>query len=234
MIYHGLLLFLNMLWKHYFYFSRGEKRAIIILLFLLLIIGGAYIYVRTRPVQIGQQDTAHQQEFDKFVSQLKEKETKEQLKPSKKNYSSTTKTRYPYQPKLKEGETVELNSADTSALKQIPGIGSGYANRIVKYRDILGGYHTMTQLKEVWGMDDYLYAKITPYLNLTQKHIRLKVNHADFKELNKHPYLNYKQAQVIVDIRERKGNIESIERLSLLEEFNEMDIARLKPYLSFD
>lgn len=221
--------------KHHFYFSRGEKQAIIILFILIVITGGTYIYIRSIPTPGDKIENFRQQEFNQFITQLKEKETQQTTQQRKKKDNASYKTvSYPYQTKLKEGEQIELNSADTSVLKQIPGIGSGYANRIVKYRNLLGGYALVTQLKEVWGMDDYLYDKIIPYIYLAEKQERIKVNRSDFKQLNKHPYISYKQAQIIIDIRERKGNIESIEQLSLLEEFTGADITRLRAYLSFD
>lgn len=83
-------------------------------------------------------------------------------------------------------------------------------------------------------MDDILYSKIIPYITLEPIVTKLKVNTVDFKTLNQHPYIGYKQAQVIINIRERKGNIESINRLALLDEFKPSDIKRLTPYLSFD
>jgi len=135
---------------------------------------------------------------------------------------------------LKPGETIELNSADTTDLKKIPKIGSGFAGRIVKYRESLGGYFYIDQLKEVWGMDDYLYADIRPYITLEPGIKKLKINSASFEQLNKHPYISYKQAQVIIDLRERKGNLNSLSRLSLLDEFTQKDIERLRLYLSFD
>lgn len=221
-----------MRWKHYFYFTRGEKQAIIILFLLIIIVGGTYIYIEAG-TQSTKQEIPSNKEFEQFISELKDKEEKEAVQ-YKKEYNEKPNQRYPYQPKLKAGEKIELNSADTSNLKLIPKIGSGYANRIVKYRNLLGGYISLEQLKEVWGLDDYLYADIIPYIELTEKHQRIRINHVDFKQLNKHPYIDYKQAQIIMDIRERKGEIESIERLALLEEFDEKDIVRLRPYLSFD
>ncbi|MDU1891190.1 MAG: helix-hairpin-helix domain-containing protein [Dysgonomonas sp.] len=89
-------------------------------------------------------------------------------------------------------------------------------------------------MREVWGVDEGLYAKITPYILVDKKVKRLKINTAGFKELNKHPYISYEQTKIIVDIRERKGKIESINRLSLLNEFTDQDLERLTPYLSFD
>lgn len=232
----AFVIFAPMRWKDYFYFSNGERRAIITLLILIVIVGGAYIYTQIhKPSDFIAEQDFRQAEFDEFLANIKEKE--KEVKKENSNKDTNKEYHYtPYikQPKLKEGETIELNTADTTALKMIPGIGTGYANRIVKYRNLLGGFTSINQLKEVWGMDDYLYEKITPYIVLQNRHKKINVNNTGFEELKKHPYINYKQAKIIVDIRERKGNIESIDRLALLEEFSEKDIKRLTPYLSFD
>ncbi len=221
-----------MSWKDYFYFQRRDKTAIILLLLLIVVSGG--IYIITEQFTYTNQDeetSALKKEFS--VSQKhNQEEVPEDLKNT--NYIENKKSKYKSLEKLKAGETIELNSADTSQLKKLKGIGSSYANRIVKYRKLLGGYASINQLKEVWGMDDELYKQIAPYLTIKPEAIQIKVNSASFKELNKHPYINYQQAKVIIDIRERKGQIESLERLQLLDEFNENDIKRLKPYISFD
>lgn len=216
-------------WKDYLYFQKRDRVAIILLLVLITLTGGIYIF--TRPQQ---------------------KANKEEAEPSSVRVTTNTNTPYsntiptfskqnkdkasdyPYQKKLETGGTVELNTADTTSLKKIPGIGTGFAKRIVKYRNLLGGFADITQLKEVWGLDNELYDKITPYIVLVPQIEKIKVNSADFNELNRHPYIDYRQARVIADIRERKGRIESLKRLRLLEEFTDDDIKRLTPYLSFD
>lgn len=210
-------------WKDFFYFQKRDRNAIITLLVLIVIAGCAYIF--TKPTS------------NKSTQKEKEINLKEQiLSQSESGKSNTDKqpVYYSYQKKLNKGETIELNSADTTELKKIPGIGTSYANRIVKYRNILGGYAQISQLKEVWGLDEDLYNKIKPYLVIKSNTTKLKINSASFKELNKHPYIDYNQTKIIVDIRERKGRIESIDRLALLDEFTEQDINRLTPYLSFD
>ncbi len=220
-----------MSWKDFMYFQKRDRIAIILLLILIVISGGVYIATRQTPRESGEETPSKtEKEFETFLSNLQEREEEK-----KATASPTLPTyRYSYQKKLKSGETIELNKADTTALKMIPKIGSGFASRIVKYRESLGGYINLAQLKEVWGMDDYLYNDISPYITLEPDNKRIRINSADFQELNKHPYISYKQAQVIVDIRERKGNITSINRLSLLDEFTESDLNRIKPYLSFD
>lgn len=204
-------------WKDYLYFTKGEKRAIIILLLVICVLGVAYFLTKPPKKLIAEQTPELIAEFEEFRSSLQE-----------------IPTVNPYTPKLTTGETIELNSADTTILKKIPGIGSSYASRIVKYRASLGGFSSKNQLKEVWGMTSELYEGITPYITLERKIKRIRINSLSLDELRKHPYINYKQAKVIVDIRTRKGNIKSINRLALLDEFTEKDIKRLSPYLSFE
>ncbi|MDR2949584.1 MAG: helix-hairpin-helix domain-containing protein [Prevotella sp.] len=223
-------------WKDYLYIQRGDRIAIILLLILIVIAGG--VYILTSPDKNQRQDIPVDKEFETFLINLKEKDTLETTPYEGRIYKDETNNynypRYTPQEKLKEGETIELNSSDTTELKKIPGIGSGFANRIVKYNNLLGGYSNLDQIKEVWGMDDYLYDKILPYLTIVPKTKKIRVNSATFEELNKHPYISYKQAKIIEDIRDRKGNIESMNRLSLLDEFTDNDIRRLTPYISFE
>lgn len=219
-------------WKNFLYFEKKDRIAIIILLILIVISG--FIYFLT-------EDILHKEAIDLKTSNEAFEAFQADLQDApidndKKNEFPLVNTRnmeYPYIKKLEVGETIELNTADTTTLKRIPGIGTAYANRIVKYRNLLGGFYEIKQLKEVWGLDDDLYKKILPYITITPKTQKINLNSIEFEELRKHPYINYKQAKVIIDIRTRKGNIESLERLSLLEEFSEADLKRLSKYLSF-
>lgn len=146
---------------------------------------------------------------------------------------SSFRAAYPAIEKLSEGETISLNETDTTEWKKIPGIGSAYASRIVKYRDLLGGFVGTEQLLEVYGIDQELFSRIAVYIEPDGNFRRLQVNRSDFKELLRHPYLNYKQVQAIMSIRRRKGDITSIRELSILDEFTREDIHRLEPYLEF-
>ncbi|MFT3993380.1 MAG: helix-hairpin-helix domain-containing protein [Dysgonomonas sp.] len=219
-------------WKDYLYFQKGDKIAILLLIILIVLTGGILLIMKG--IQSGQPIVYLDKidDFERFQEQLVDRETADQetVRMSKAaNYHL-----YPYQEKLKKGETIELNKADTSSLKKIPGIGIGYANRIVKYRNLLGGYVSLSQLKEVYGLDDDLYEKITPYITIGGGVRKIEINTISFDDLKRHPYINYKQASIIVDLRERKGKIDSFDRLALLDEFSDHDIERLKYYLSFD
>lgn len=139
---------------------------------------------------------------------------------------------YEKQPKLSEGITLPLNTSDTTALKQLPGIGSYYAQKIVKYRERLGGFVNTTQLADVEGLPAGLSRWFTVESNPQVK--QLRINHATFKELVRHPYLSYEQTKVIVNHVRQYGPIHSWRDLRLYKEFSEKDFERLTPYIRFD
>lgn len=133
--------------------------------------------------------------------------------------------------KYPEGTLVDVNSADTTELKKIPGIGSGIAKAIVAYRSRLGGFYSLEQLTEI----EYITPSLVKWFKLEGPVFRpLKVNEAGLEALRAHPYLNFYQAKVIVEHRRKKGQLKSLSQLSLYEEFTEKDLERLSAYLKFD
>lgn len=136
--------------------------------------------------------------------------------------------RYPV--KLKAGEHIDLNAADTALLKRVPGIGSYYARRIVAYRERLGGFFSTDQLFEIEGFPegaaDYLVCR-------TGVARRLNVNKLSLAQLRQHPYFSFYQAKAIVDYRRLKGPLHSLDELSLLPDFPPEVIARLQHYVEF-
>ena len=145
--------------------------------------------------------------------------------------------KYTKQEKLKDSEYIFLNETDTAQWKKVPGIGSAYAARIVKYNKLLGGFTSITQLREVYGIDDELFDNISLYVmeedNIINKCKKLEVNKLEFKEIVAHPYIDYEQTKAIVNLRRRIGNISSINELAMLDEFTPEDIKRISHYLQF-
>lgn len=133
--------------------------------------------------------------------------------------------------KFAEGVTLPANTADTTALKHIPGIGSYYARKIVDYRERLGGFVSTSQIGEI----EDLPAGITRWfvLDKTDKPRQLRINHATFKQLVRHPYLSYEQTKIIVTHIRQYGAIRSWRDLQLYKEFTQNDFKRLAPYISF-
>lgn len=133
--------------------------------------------------------------------------------------------------KYPEGTLVDANTADTTELKKIPGIGSGIARAIVGYRNRLGGFYTLEQLQEI----KYITPELLRWFKLENDSVRpLDINRAGLDQLRAHPYLNFYQAKVIVEHRRKRGKITSLSQLSLYEEFTEKDLHRIAAYLRFD
>ena len=135
-----------------------------------------------------------------------------------------------YQPKIKRGEHVVLNTADTTALKTVPGIGPYFARKVVEYGERLGGYVSVDQLDEI---EDFpLDAK--DYLTIVNPSPRrLNVNKLSLNDLKRHPYINFFQARAITDYRRLHGPLKSLDDLRLSKDFPQEAIDRLKPYVEF-
>lgn len=110
---------------------------------------------------------------------------------------------------------VDLNTSDTTILKQLPGIGSTFAKWIVEYRTKLGGYCESEQLLEVYKMDTARYNGFKDFVKTDSTFVpnKLKINSDAFKILLKHPYLEYDDVKKIVNHREQKGLITSWQQL---------------------
>ena len=136
--------------------------------------------------------------------------------------------RYPV--KLRPGQYVTLDDADTASLRKVPGIGRYYASRIVRYRNDLGGYVSVAQLSEIEGIPEAALS----YFRVTGGAVRkLNLNRLTLNELKHHPYINFYQARRIIDYRRLKGPLHSIDDLRLLKDFTQRDIERLRPYVEF-
>lgn len=136
--------------------------------------------------------------------------------------------RYPV--KIKLGEHVGLNTADTTLLKKVPGIGSGYARAIVSYRTRLGGFFSVDQLLEI---DGFPKSSLAYFVVGNEALSKINVNKTTLNQLRRHPYINYFQAKAIVDYRRLHGNLKSLDDLCLNRDFTPDAIRRLKPYVVF-
>jgi len=128
---------------------------------------------------------------------------------------------------------MELNSADSSELIKIFGIGPVFSSRIVKFRSILGGFYDKHQLTEVYGLDSAKYEQIKNHFTLdTSKIKKINLNTASFKELLAHPYLDYYLVKEITDYRETHGPFSKLEELKKIPLIYDDLYIKLSPYLS--
>jgi competence protein ComEA len=130
---------------------------------------------------------------------------------------------------------VELNSADTTELMKLKGIGGSFAKRIVKYRELLGGYTSKAQVLEVYGMDTVRFNPIAAQLVVdTLVRVRININTAEAKELMRHPYIDKNQAVAIVNYRQQHGAFRNISELRKIHLIKVDDLQRLLPYLKVE
>ena len=135
-----------------------------------------------------------------------------------------------YQVKLKTGEHIVLNTADTTQLKMVPGIGSYFAKKVVQYGQRLGGYVSVDQLDEIENFP--LDAKDYLVIENAQPH-QLNVNTLSLNDLKKHPYINFYMARAITNYRRLHGPLKSLQDLRLSKDFPPEVIARLTPYVEY-
>lgn len=129
---------------------------------------------------------------------------------------------------------VELNSADTTTLQLLHGIGPTYASRIVRYRERLGGFTDKEQLLEVYGFTPELLSHIAPYVTVDTLNInKIDINSIPLKQLIKHPYIEYYQARDIVNLRNRGVRFENAEDLKTVPSMADSTLKRLLPYIKF-
>lgn len=131
--------------------------------------------------------------------------------------------------------TLDLNTADTTSLMQIKGIGRGYARAIVRFRAQAGGYVNKEQLRELPHMTQEKFESIEPFFTINSTLVRkINVNIASVDRLKGHPYLNFYQAKALYEYRRKKGKIKNIDELKHLEEFDTETITKIQPYLQFE
>ena len=131
--------------------------------------------------------------------------------------------------KLRYGETVDINSADTAMLKRIPGIGDYYAMRIVELRK---RKQVFSSPEELLAIRNFPETALT-YMTASQDFPAIYINCWSQKQLASHPLLNYTQARDIISLRRLSGPITSATDLAALPSFSPALIEKITPLLRF-
>ena len=168
------------------------------------------------------------------------KENSEERKPLKwrenNGFSSRKDTDYVKKPSKYDAKPLDLNQADSLALQGIPGIGSKTAKRIVNFRNSLGFYHSVGQLNEVWGLSATNFQRMEPFLFVSEDLESLPhilINEWDVNRLKKHPYIDYKLANKIVNYRDQHGPYGKLDDLQKLYGVKPGAWEKLDPYIRY-
>ncbi|MBR2006866.1 MAG: helix-hairpin-helix domain-containing protein [Alistipes sp.] len=129
---------------------------------------------------------------------------------------------------------VEINSANMEALVAVNGIGEKSASEIIKYRELLGGYHSVEQLAELNCVTEENFAKFLSQICCDSCKIKkIDINFAGPKELERHPYVSARTLRRIIKQRQLKGGWSRIEEMTEQNILSEEEAKRLAPYLRF-
>lgn len=130
----------------------------------------------------------------------------------------------------------DINRADTTQLKQVYGIGSAYAKRIVAFRDALGGFYRPQQLAEVYGLKPPALDSLLLYAKIKDMHAlrRLAINKMEASDLSMHPYISKKQAMLIIAFRKQHGNYLKASDLLQISVFDSSFVEKISPYIQFE
>ena len=130
---------------------------------------------------------------------------------------------------------IDLNKADTIEFQKLHGIGPAFARRLVSFREALGGYHQIDQVKDLYGMSDSLFYQIRSFLHVSDT-VTLKtisINIATYQQLNSHPYINSELTKEILSAKSKYGKFKRLEDLNRLTLIDSMTKIKLGPYLKF-
>ncbi|MCF2736999.1 helix-hairpin-helix domain-containing protein [Bacteroides caecigallinarum] len=239
------------MWNDWFFYSRGQRRAIIFLLLVLILlicilasenIGNNRTEIAIEPLKIADSlyvridnDKRNRYNYRRYkdkepVYKKNKKQSSDFSYEHKKEEKKEIK-KYPKQEKFNAGIIIDVNTADTSILKKIPGVGSVISRNIVNYRNRLGGFYNTAQLLEVQYVDSTLLKWFEVKSDVFRK---IRINKAGLDELRSHPYMDFYKARAIIDFRRKRGFIDGMSQISMFEEFSEEDIDKLSHYFSFE
>lgn len=130
-------------------------------------------------------------------------------------------------------ERIELNRADTATLVKLSGIGPVFATRIIKYRDLLGGFYSKSQLLEVYNFPVEIFPDIEKQISTDTLLIKMmRINFAEYEELLRHPYLNKEQVQAILAYREKNGAFGNVGQIQQVPLIDNRTFTRIRPYIT--
>lgn len=128
---------------------------------------------------------------------------------------------------------IDLNDADSLELQYLPGIGPVFASRIVRFRELLGGFHHVTQLLDVYGFDSVRFAALEKLVYVdTTKVQKIPLNTADYQRFRDHPFISHKLANAIVQYRKQHGPYRSVGDLLRIAIMEDQIFCKIAPYLT--
>lgn len=205
--------------RNWFGYSRRERRSTFILLNMIIIVIGIRYFFPFRGNSIEEFTVGFHESIDNVELDQQGKNEGKQI------MQKTAKEKRPL---------LDLNKCDSASLVALPGIGPVLSARILKYRSLIGGFVTVLQLKEVYGLPEETFNLISSRVSTDSLSIRkILINEYDFKQLIRHPYFQKSEVIAIMKYRELNGRISGIEVMIKNNLISPLTAKKIGPYLDF-
>lgn len=129
-------------------------------------------------------------------------------------------------------KVIQINQAGREEWQGLYGIGPVLSQRIVRFRDGLGGFTSVEQLRETYGLADSVFQQIRPFLKLEKGVQKIDINRCSVESLAAHPYISWKLARRILSYRDQHGPFKELDSLKEIRELPEDFFDKVVPYLS--
>jgi DNA uptake protein ComE-like DNA-binding protein len=208
--------------RNWFGYSRRERRSTFILLILIVAVAGVRFVLPEHEIIVEEltvetnTGTTDSMPFGENVTYTSFRQGQQVVKARKPT------------------ELINLNTSDSASLEALPGIGPVLSVRIIKYRNLLGGYASVSQLKEVYGLSEETFNLISGRVIADSASVRkIKINYSDFKELIRFPYFEREEVNAILKYLELRGRINGVGDMVENKLITSDKAAKLRPYIEF-
>ena len=209
------------LFRQWFGFTKKEQRASLILIIIISIVVCIRFIIPNSKVSA---------DYLLIEKELIKNDTVQQV-PAETPVRSAVQNRTPA---ARQIIMIEINSCDSTELLRLPGIGAVLSSRIVRYRNLLGGFASTDQLQEVYGLRPETFNTIKDMVTVDTTLIdKINVNTADFRRLSRLPYFERQEINDLLRYRNTNGQIHNINELIENSILSDDKAAKIKPYLSF-
>lgn len=226
--------------KDYLTFNRMEQRGLFVLSLILSCVLGANlllpVFINSKPVDF----SAFGREINAFENAARRadsmadrgKNKKYQFSSGKYSIAGSDSSLFRHS-KPEDNLVIELNRADTFELQRLRGIGPGFAYRIIKYRDRLGGFVNKLQIMEVFGMDSSRFNGISDHISTDRSLIHpIDLNNVTFKGMLAHPYFPFEITKAIMLYRKEHKLIRDPDELKSVQGIDEALFRKIRPYIT--
>jgi len=204
---------------NWFGFTRRERRSTFLLLILILFVAGFRFIIPERNITVEEIPVERGDMIVTSFNEEKEGGSGSYMKNNSKNL---------------QRPLLEINTCDSASLEALPGIGPVLSARIIKFRKLLGGFASVDQLREVYGLSEEVYNIISSRVYADSTAVkRININSAEYKELIRLPYFESYEVNAILKYRKLQGSIKNMDEMIDNKLIAKEKTGKIRPYLEF-